>query len=78
MGNQQAHRAVNEQVAGAGRGARRVRVALRTGGVRGSRVAGRSDGHPVTVEVAAMVVRVAARTDRLVTWREEQSSRQVF
>ena len=32
----------------------------------------------MTVEVAAMAVRVAARTDRLVTWREEQSSRQVF
>lgn len=32
----------------------------------------------MTVEVAAMAVRVVARTDRLVTWREERSSRQVF
>ena len=64
MGDQQAYRAVDEQVVRAGRG--------------GAAGAGRSDGHPVTVEVAAMAVRVAARTDRLVTWREEQSSRQVF
>ena len=64
MGNQQAHRAVNEQVADRGR--------------RRSRAAGRSDGRPVAVEVAAMAVRAAARTDRLVAWREERSSRQVF
>ena len=38
----------------------------------------RSDGCAVAVEVAAMAVRVAARTDRLVAWREERSSRQVF
>ena len=57
MGNQQAHRAVNEQVAGRGR--------------TRSRTAGRSDGHAVVVEVAAMAVGVAVRTDRLVAWREE-------
>ena len=28
--------------------------------------------------MAAMAVRVVARTDRLVTWREERFSRQVF
>lgn len=59
MGNQQAHRAVDEQVVRSGRGARR------------SRAAGCSDGRPVAVEVAAMAVRVAVRTDRLVAWREE-------
>ena len=57
MGDQQAHRAVNEQVADRGR--------------RQSRAAGRSDGRPVAVEVAAMAVGAAARTDRLVAWREE-------
>ena len=57
MGDQQAHRAVNEQVADRGR--------------RRSRAAGRSDGRPVAVEVAAMAVGAAARTDRLVAWREE-------
>ena len=64
MGNQQACRAVNEQVAGCGR--------------RRSRAAGRSDGCAVVVEAAAMAVGVAARTDRLVAWREERSSRQVL
>ena len=44
MGDQQAHRKADEQVAGRGR--RRSRA--------------------------------AARTDRLVAWREERSSRQVF
>lgn len=35
-------------------------------------------GRAVVVEAAAMAVRAAARTDRLVAWREERSSRQVF
>lgn len=43
MGNQQAHRTVNEQVARAGRGLlRQLRVAARGGG-RGSRVAVKTD-----------------------------------
>ena len=47
MGNQQACRQADEQVAGRGR--------------RRSRAAGRSDGRPVAVEVAAMAVGAAAK-----------------
>ena len=54
MGNQQAHRAVNEQVASAGRG-------LRVAGGRGARRSGSR----------AAPIRVAAKTDRLVAWRED-------
>ena len=57
MGDQQARRTVDEQVVGRGR--------------RRFRAVGRSDGHPPAAEVAAVAVRVAARTDRLVAWREE-------
>ena len=64
MGDQQACRKADEQVAGRGR--------------RRSRTVDRSDGCAVAVEVAAMAVRVAARTDRLVAWREERSSRQIL
>ena len=42
------------------------------------RAAGCSDGRAVAVEVAAMAVGAAAKTDKLVVWREERSSRQVF
>lgn len=61
MGDQQARRKADEQVAGRGRG-RRVVVA----GGRG------------LPRCAPAVVRAAARTDRLVVWREERSSRQVL
>ena len=64
MGDRQAYRAVNEQVVGRGR--------------RRSRAAGRSDGCAVVVEAAAMAVGAAAKTDKLVVWREERSSRQVL
>ena len=66
MGNQQAHRAVNEQVVRSGRGARR------------SRAAGCSDGRPVAVEVAAMADAVRSKNWQVVAWREERSFRQVF
>ena len=65
MGDQQARRAVNEQVAGAGRARRWLRVAACDAGP--GRGAGCSDGCPG-----------CGKTDRLVAWREEQSSRQVF
>ena len=64
MGNQQACRKADEQVAGRGR--------------KRSRAVGRSDGRPAAVKVTAMVVGAAARTDRLVAWREERSSRQIL
>ena len=64
MGDQQARRKADEQVADLGR--------------RRSRAAGRSDGRAVVVEAAAMAVGAAAKTDRLVAWREERYSRQVL
>ena len=64
MGNQQAHRTVNKQVAGCGRTrSRAVGCACAAGADCGSQA-----GRPVAV-VAAMAVGAAARTDRLVTWR---------
>lgn len=73
MGNQQARRAVNEQVAGRGRAAgvgraahrRWLRVAACDAGP--GRGAGCSDGCPG-----------CGKTDRLDAWREDRSSRQVL
>ena len=61
MGNQQAYRTVNKQVADCG-----PREAVTAAVFAGCRAAHRQRS------------RIAARTDRLVTWREERSSRQVF
>ena len=70
MGDRQAHRAVNEQVAGRGR--RRSRRAAVVAGCRAGCSASCGSRR------APAAVRAVARTDRLVAWREERSSRQVF
>lgn len=71
MGNQQAHRAVNEQVASAGRGGDGPGCGDGRGG-RARRWLRRR------LRAAACGARVATKTDRLDAWREERSSRQVF
>ena len=64
MGDQQARRASDEQVAGRGR--------------RRSRAVGHGARCGCGPRRAPAVFGAAAKTDRLVAWREERSSRQVL